>query len=319
MFFHGNAGNIGLRLPNAAQMYHNLGCNIFMVEYRGYGDSDDVKPNEKGLKLDAESAYQFLLSSSEVTIDTDKIFVFGRSLGGAVAFHLARYAETHLQKPLRGIIVENTFRSISKMVDTLMPLIAPLKFLVLRMDWNSEWIAPMIQTPILYLAGDKDELVPHSHMKELYNKSLLKSVYPKIHIIKGGTHNDSWIIGGKDYFVAFKSFMSHVILHHKNTCSDTGVGSRSGVSGDSSSSRSMYHNSASSFDIDHERSSSVSVSGPGSASKSEVTMGGDKVDKTKQISGAIPIMPKNILTMAKEVTKKSFTASDTVSDKKKEI
>ena len=50
IFFHGNAGNIGLRLPNAIHMYLNLQANIWLVEYRGYGDSDDAVVNEKGLK-----------------------------------------------------------------------------------------------------------------------------------------------------------------------------------------------------------------------------------------------------------------------------
>jgi hypothetical protein len=55
IFFHGNAGNIGLRLPNAIQMRSRLACNLLMVEYRGYGESDNVPPNEAGLKLDAQA------------------------------------------------------------------------------------------------------------------------------------------------------------------------------------------------------------------------------------------------------------------------
>ena len=56
IFFHGNAGNIGLRLPNALQMRQYLNVNVLLVEYRGYGDSDSVAPNEKGLKLDESKA-----------------------------------------------------------------------------------------------------------------------------------------------------------------------------------------------------------------------------------------------------------------------
>lgn len=292
IFFHGNAGNIGLRLPNAEKMYHYLGCNIFMVEYRGYGDSDDVKPNEKGLKLDAEAAYQYLLNqNNHVAIDTNKVFVFGRSLGGAVAFHLAKYAEYTIQKPLAGIIIENTFTSISKMVDQLMPIIAPLKFLVLRMDWNSERIAPLLQTPILYLAGDRDELVPHSHMQDLYRKSGQRSMYPKMHIIRGGTHNDSWVQGGREYYSNIKAFISHVIVH--------------GVSA---------------LDGNHNNSNNMECA---STSSMEVTMGDERLDSistptttTSISSSAIPIMPKNIIGMAKEATK-SFTTD--ASSKKKEI
>jgi hypothetical protein len=54
IFFHGNAGNIGLRLPNAIQMRSYLHCNVLLVEYRGYGESDNVPPSEEGLKLDAQ-------------------------------------------------------------------------------------------------------------------------------------------------------------------------------------------------------------------------------------------------------------------------
>ena len=54
IFFHGNAGNIGLRIPNMLQMRATLACNIMMVEYRGYGESDNVPPSEEGLKLDAQ-------------------------------------------------------------------------------------------------------------------------------------------------------------------------------------------------------------------------------------------------------------------------
>ena len=310
IYFHGNAGNIGLRLPNAVQMYHNLGCNVFLVEYRGYGDSDDAKPNEKGLKLDAEAAYQYLLSSSmtgEWYIDTNNIFVFGRSLGGAVAFHLAKYAEITLQRPLRGILVENTFTSISKMVDHLMPAISPLKFLVLRMDWNSERLAPFLQTPILYLAGDKDELVPHSHMVDLYQKSKQRSVYTKMHVIRGGTHNESWVQGGRSYYQAIKSFMSHVVLHGDDLIKNALI----------TNTNNMMDQSVSSLD-ECDRRSSLDATCT-SVSSMEVSMGGERSDIDNDThNGAIPIMPKTIAGMAKEATK-LFTSEKSIEKKKKQI
>jgi len=131
-----------------------------------------------------------------------------------VAFHLAQYAEQKKEKDgplLAGIIVENTFLSISKMVNSLLPWVAPFKFLILRMYWDSEKIAPKISLPILYLSGDKDEVVPFSHMKSLYEISGKASIYSKMHIIRGGMHNDSWSKGGNEYFDQFRLFMSHVI------------------------------------------------------------------------------------------------------------
>tara|TARA_B110000305_G_C19219833_1_gene530003 strand:+ start:66 stop:605 length:540 start_codon:yes stop_codon:yes gene_type:complete len=81
IFFHGNAGNIGFRLPNARSMFHSLNVNVLMVEYRGYGNSDDAEINEAGLKTDSEAALHFIMNHKLLASST--IFIFGRSLGGA--------------------------------------------------------------------------------------------------------------------------------------------------------------------------------------------------------------------------------------------
>lgn len=217
IFFHGNAGNIGLRLPNALQMIQYLTANVLMVEYRGYGNSDSIAPNERGLKLDAEAALKFAREHAD--IDSSKLFLFGRSLGGSVAFHLAEHA-AQTGVSLAGVMVENTFLSISSMVDQLMPFLTPIKPLVLKIGWDSERIVPKLdRTPLLFLAGAKDELVPHSHMRDLHaaavraasgggalppnNKNLVR-----MHIIPDGTHNESWIQGGPAYWDAMRSFMA---------------------------------------------------------------------------------------------------------------
>lgn len=78
LFFHGNAGNIGHRLPNAKGLFKHLQANIFLVEYRGYGLSEGV-PSESGLYKDAQAALNYLQGRQD--IDQRQIVVFGRSLG----------------------------------------------------------------------------------------------------------------------------------------------------------------------------------------------------------------------------------------------
>ena len=82
IFFHGNAGNVGSRLPNIELLVKELNTNVLILAFRGYGDSEGT-PSEEGLKLDAEATLEFALNRND--IDKDRIFVFGRSLGGAVA------------------------------------------------------------------------------------------------------------------------------------------------------------------------------------------------------------------------------------------
>ncbi|XP_063725709.1 protein ABHD13-like [Symsagittifera roscoffensis] len=86
VYLHGNAGNIGHRLPNATEMVAKLKCNVLLVEYRGYGKSTG-SPSEYGLYLDAKAAINFIRTHTE--LGGSQIVLFGRSLGGAVAIHSA--------------------------------------------------------------------------------------------------------------------------------------------------------------------------------------------------------------------------------------
>lgn len=106
LFFHGNAGNIGhrsvehrkyfhffdivlfiFRVQNAYLLYRQCQINILLFDYRGYGKSTGV-PSEAGLYLDAQAVYDFARGRTD--LNQQKIFLFGRSLGGAVATHLGK-------------------------------------------------------------------------------------------------------------------------------------------------------------------------------------------------------------------------------------
>lgn len=105
-------------------------------------------------------------------------------------------------------MVENTFLDIPTMVDELMPKLAYFKKLVLRIAWDNAAIVRRLELPILFIAGEKDELVPPQHMKGLHAqcKSGNKSWYP----VANGTHNDTWVKGGKAYFDKLADFIQDV-------------------------------------------------------------------------------------------------------------
>ena len=89
-------------------------------------------PNETGLNIDADTVLLYAVKHPKLR--NSKVIVFGQSLGGAVAVSLAhRYPELVL-----GVILENTFQSISTMVDVIMPYLKPLKAYVLNIKWNSD-------------------------------------------------------------------------------------------------------------------------------------------------------------------------------------
>ena len=112
LFCHANAGNIGHRLPNFADLVKTCGANVFAFDYRGFGNSEG-KPSEEGIILDGLASLKELKKRFKI----DEVFIFGRSLGGAVAVSLVQTieeypAETKANFPrIRGVMLENTFTS----------------------------------------------------------------------------------------------------------------------------------------------------------------------------------------------------------------
>ena len=89
------------------KFFSNTGANVLIIDYHGYGHSEGT-PSERALQYDSEATLDWALENKE--IDSSKIFIFGRSLGGAVAINLCHKR----QKDICGLMVENTFTSLSK-------------------------------------------------------------------------------------------------------------------------------------------------------------------------------------------------------------
>lgn len=191
LFCHGNAGNMSHRLENIRLLVdHKL--NVFIFDYRGYGKSEG-DPSEAGLYLDGQAAYDFLVHARN--IPWEKIVLFGRSLGAAVAIELS------LRRKVRSLIIESGFTSTKEMAKT-MPLFSLFSFL-LPANFNNLEKIPQVTVPKLVIHGEKDEIVPLSMGHKLFQAAPEpKYFFP----IKGAGHNDTWFIGGKTYFETLAEF-----------------------------------------------------------------------------------------------------------------
>jgi len=160
--FHGNGGNIGHRVPLAKVFYEKIRCNVLMVSYRGYGHSEG-NPSEKGLKLDAQAALDYV--KSHPVLSRGPTILYGQSIGGAVSIDLASRNPLAIQ----ALILENTFLSLPRLIPTALPLLGPFSFLC-HQKWDSASKIARIprQTPVLMLSGTKDEVVPAEHMLGLW-------------------------------------------------------------------------------------------------------------------------------------------------------
>lgn len=224
VYFHGNAGNVGHRLPIARLLISQLRCVVLMVDYRGYGLSDRVDPTEEGLKIDAQATMDFVLSYPR--IPKERIFILGTSLGGAVAIDLL--SRPLYSRAISGAILENTFTSISDMADSvftpfleraapqaawcLIPFLQRfVKPLIMFVGWWSEDIIRKVSCPLLFLSGSRDELVPQSQMKRLHEVAVLsaKSSYVQFVDFPMGKHNDLFTMKG--YCQAIETFVKEVL------------------------------------------------------------------------------------------------------------
>jgi abhydrolase domain-containing protein 13 len=207
LMFHGNAGNVGHRLPIGKVLAESLSCNVFMLEYRGYGLSTGT-PDETGLTIDAQTALDYVRKRPELH-DT-KLLVYGQSLGGAVAIKLV--AENQDVGDIAGVILENTFTSIRKLIPTAFP---PAKFIarLCHQLWPSEEILPKITAdiPMLFLSGLKDEIVPAPMMKTLYD--ICKVERKLWETFPNGHHNDT--VAEPGYFDAIWAFVVQDVLSGK--------------------------------------------------------------------------------------------------------
>lgn len=172
LYLHGNAGNNGHRL-DALLAFHDLGVNVMMPDYRGYGNSGG-KPSEKGTYLDALAAWDFL--TKERGVPTNRIVVLGRSLGGAVASWLA------LEVNPGGLVLESTFTSAPDMVSRIFP-IAP-RWLC-RFKYDSLARVPKLKCPVLIAHSPNDELIAYEHGRRLF----AAACEPKTFVELTGDHN----------------------------------------------------------------------------------------------------------------------------------
>ncbi|KAI6024327.1 Alpha/Beta hydrolase protein [Pisolithus marmoratus] len=160
LMFHGNGDKYGH--IELAHIFYAMRCNVFMLSYRGYGRSEGI-PSESGLCIDAQTALDYILSHP--ILQSTPVILYGHSLGGAVAIHLAS------QNPskIRALILENTFTDLRRVIVHVFPILYPFISLC-HEKWDSASKLPLIplETPILMLSGESDKLVPPRHMDKLW-------------------------------------------------------------------------------------------------------------------------------------------------------
>jgi len=190
LFFHGNAGNISYRLESA-RIFHRIGMDVFLFDYRGYGKSRG-KPSEEGLYWDGRAALDVLHRKG---YDLSRIVFFGRSLGGAVAAKLAT------EQTPAALILESTFTSLADIGRRYFPFL-PTGQIVGRAFDTKACLAD-INCPVLVVHSPDDEIIPYRYGEALFEAAR----EPKAFLRIKGDHNGGFILTGEDYRLGLKKFI----------------------------------------------------------------------------------------------------------------
>ena len=193
LFLHGNAGNLTYRVPRIQEIVA-AGSSVLMLDYRGYGKSSG-RPSELGLYRDSEAGFIYLLGKG---YRAEQIVLHGESLGSAVAIDLAS------RRPCAGLVLEAPFTSASDVAATVLPVIGPL----LVRSYNSLPKIRWIRVPMLFLQGDRDEVIPLRLGQELFAAAQGSKTF---WVIPGAGHNDILERAGAEYRLRLSAFYESLV------------------------------------------------------------------------------------------------------------
>ncbi len=183
LWFYGNGENVAAIWP-VVRDFQPPGTAVLVVDYPGYGGSEG-RTTEAGLYAAADAAYAALVARPG--IDPRRIYVYGRSLGSAVATHTAA------RHPAAGLVLESPFTNAAAMARHLYKLLPPFS-VTLRLDNLAN--VRRIHCPTLVFHGDADRLVPTAMGLAV---AAAAAGGAEVVLIHGAGHNETYALGGREY------------------------------------------------------------------------------------------------------------------------
>lgn len=179
LYLHGARWNLSGSSSRIAR-YRQLGFSVLAIDYRGFGESSGDVPSEEMAYEDARAAWQRLLTLAPNT----RHYVYGHSLGGAVAIDVARN-----NPRVDGLILEATFTSIRDMARQYAWGWLPVD-LVLTQRFDSLEKITEVLAPTLFVHGKEDRFVPPAMSEQLFAASRAPK---RLVLVDGAGHsNIAW-------------------------------------------------------------------------------------------------------------------------------
>jgi alpha-beta hydrolase superfamily lysophospholipase len=199
LFFHGN-GEIASDYESIGPIYNQIGLNLFVADYRGYGSSGG-KPTLSNMINDVHPIFEGFKRALKDGAFSGSPFVMGRSLGSASAIELA----SHYPREFHGVIIESGFANVYNLLKYLS---FPLKSLGIDIpdEPYSFKLIRKISIPALVMHGEYDRIVPLDEGRNLFKK--IGAGDKKLVVIPGVDHNTIMSGGMQQYLSALQDFVA---------------------------------------------------------------------------------------------------------------
>ncbi|HKE39560.1 MAG TPA: alpha/beta fold hydrolase [Casimicrobiaceae bacterium] len=196
LYLHGASSDLMGQVFRLEQL-RGFGFSVLAIDYRGFGKSDGDLPSEDTVYEDARAAWSWLIARQP---DTAKRFIYGHSLGGAVAIDLAAALSAGLgghpnRGAAAGLIVESSFTTL---LDIAKEFSYPWLPVGLLMSQKFDSVSKMSQVrmPVLVVHGSDDRYVPSRFGMALYAAATGPK---KLLLVEGADHDDSMLAGAMLY------------------------------------------------------------------------------------------------------------------------
>ncbi len=161
LYLHGSRWNLNDSVARI-ERWADMGFAVLAIDYRGFGTSTPLLPSEASVVEDAAAALQELARRQP---DPGRRFIYGHSLGGAVAVALSAKQD---RPAVAGLILESTFTNIRDMIAaTRWSAISGLRLLVTQ-RFDSLEAMRRLREPVLIIHGTEDRIVPHAMSDALF-------------------------------------------------------------------------------------------------------------------------------------------------------
>ena len=197
LYLHGSRWNLTGQLFRIEQL-HAMGFSVLAVDYRGFGQSRGALPSERSVYQDALIAWEHL---ARLQPEAGKRFIYGHSLGGAVAVNLAHELAGEDRAQAAGLIVESSFTNLGDVAAAVTNTSLPVRWL-LSQEFDSLSKIGEVGIPVLIAHGRDDRYVPSRFSEALFEAA---SEPKQLLLIEGANHNNGLRMAGNSYRQALQA------------------------------------------------------------------------------------------------------------------